>query len=217
MSRDRDVSERDDVPVGGAKRAGSRRGSRILKLALLGGVVAVLISDDLRNQLLDMLFGAEEEFDYSSLTEPPEPAAPPDAPSEPFVHSPAEPGDDTGPAPMDATVAEPDEAAPAQPSEVDAGAVSYASYGAPEAGTDESSEPGEVDAGAVRYADYGAPEVGTDESSEAQRGGSSIAPSPAAWRAAAIEPNADEGTPEEPPPAPPAGWWSPSRPRKGRS
>jgi len=47
---------------------------RILLLAVLGGAVAVAVNDGLRSKLLDALFGAEEEFDYTSNTSP---AAPP--------------------------------------------------------------------------------------------------------------------------------------------
>ena len=47
---------------------------RLLLLALVGGAVAVAVSENLRNKLLDALFGAEEEFDYTSNTSP---AAPP--------------------------------------------------------------------------------------------------------------------------------------------
>ena len=67
-----------------------RRSHRALKLALLGGAVAVLLNEDLRNQLLDLLFGAEEEFDYSSLTEPPVPEGASE-PTEPWVRAAPEP------------------------------------------------------------------------------------------------------------------------------
>ena len=43
---------------------------RLLLLALVGGAVAIAVSEDLRNKLLDALFGAEEEFDYTSNTSP---------------------------------------------------------------------------------------------------------------------------------------------------
>jgi hypothetical protein len=36
------------------------------------------VSEDLRNKVLDALFGAEEEFDYTSTTSPPAPAPAPD-------------------------------------------------------------------------------------------------------------------------------------------
>lgn len=47
---------------------------RLLLVAIVGGVVALAASESLRNKVLDALFGAEEEFDYSSNTSP---AAPP--------------------------------------------------------------------------------------------------------------------------------------------
>jgi hypothetical protein len=58
-----------------------RRGGlgRLLLLAGVGGVLAVAVSEGLRSKILDALFGAEEEFDYSSTTTPPTPA--PEAPA----------------------------------------------------------------------------------------------------------------------------------------
>jgi len=49
-----------------------RRGGfgRTLMLALVAGVLAVALSESLRSKALDLLFGAEEEFDYSSTTMP---------------------------------------------------------------------------------------------------------------------------------------------------
>jgi len=52
------------------KRKRGRRGKGVLGLALVGGVVALVASEDLRKKLLDALFGAEEEFEYSSTTTP---------------------------------------------------------------------------------------------------------------------------------------------------
>lgn len=43
---------------------------RKLLLLVVGGGVALAVSEDLRNKLLDTLFGKEEEFDYSSTTQP---------------------------------------------------------------------------------------------------------------------------------------------------
>jgi len=58
------------------KRARRRRGGlgRSLLLMGLAGVLALGLSESLRSKLLDLLFGAEEEFDYSSTTAPAEPA-----------------------------------------------------------------------------------------------------------------------------------------------
>ena len=61
-----------------------RRGgiAKLLLIAIVGGVIALAVSEDLRNKLLDLLFGAEEEFDYTSTTTPP-PAPAADAVSSP--------------------------------------------------------------------------------------------------------------------------------------
>ncbi|MDQ3849692.1 MAG: hypothetical protein M3296_03640 [Actinomycetota bacterium] len=49
-----------------------RRGGlvRLLLLAVAGGAIALAASENLRNKVLDALFGSEEEFDYSSTTAP---------------------------------------------------------------------------------------------------------------------------------------------------
>jgi hypothetical protein len=60
----RDVSERLRAPK---KRKKSRLG-RIILLALVGAVVALIVSEDARKTVLDTLFGAEEEFEYTSTT-----------------------------------------------------------------------------------------------------------------------------------------------------
>ena len=60
-----------------AKRQRKGRFGRVLLLAIVGGAVAIAVNEGLRNKLLDALFGAEEEFDYTSNTAPaaaPEPA-----------------------------------------------------------------------------------------------------------------------------------------------
>jgi hypothetical protein len=53
-----------------------RRGGLGRKLLLLtvAGLLAVALSEGLRSKLLDLLFGSEEEFDYSSTAVPSEPA-----------------------------------------------------------------------------------------------------------------------------------------------
>jgi hypothetical protein len=43
---------------------------RKLLLLVVGGGIALAVSEDLRNKVLDTLFGKEEEFDYSSTTTP---------------------------------------------------------------------------------------------------------------------------------------------------
>jgi hypothetical protein len=60
-----------------AARKGRRKGRGLLILAV-GGGVAMVASEDLRSKVLDTLFGAEEEFQYSPP--PPESA---DAPTSP--------------------------------------------------------------------------------------------------------------------------------------
>ena len=61
-----------------AKRGGMGLGT-LLGVTVVGGIVALVVSEDLRNKVLDLLFGAEEEFDYTSTTSPtgaPPPAQP---------------------------------------------------------------------------------------------------------------------------------------------
>ena len=49
-----------------------RRGGlvKLLFVGLIGAGVALAVSEGLRNKVLDALFGAEEEFDYTSTTAP---------------------------------------------------------------------------------------------------------------------------------------------------
>ena len=53
-----------------------RRGGlgRTLLLLMVAGVLALALSEGLRSKVLDLLFGSEEEFDYSSATTTPQPA-----------------------------------------------------------------------------------------------------------------------------------------------
>ena len=76
--------------VGDALRAPSkrRRGGGLGKLIVVtfvGAVAAVALSEGLRSKVLDLLFGAEEEFDYSSTTAP---ATPPPAAETPVAPEP---------------------------------------------------------------------------------------------------------------------------------
>jgi hypothetical protein len=41
---------------------------KLILLALIGGVVALVVSEGARKAVLDTLFGAEEEFEYTSTT-----------------------------------------------------------------------------------------------------------------------------------------------------
>jgi hypothetical protein len=58
-----------------ARRKRGRR--RSLRLLLVGGVLALALSADVRKKVLDLMFGAEETFDYSSTTTPATPAPSP--------------------------------------------------------------------------------------------------------------------------------------------
>ena len=54
-----------------APRKRKKRGfGRVLLLGLVGGAVALAVSEGLRKKVLDALFGAEEEFEYTSTTAP---------------------------------------------------------------------------------------------------------------------------------------------------
>ena len=57
----------------GAKKKKRRKG-RLLMLALVGAVLALALSEGLRKKVLDALFGAEEEFEYTASTTPEKPA-----------------------------------------------------------------------------------------------------------------------------------------------
>lgn len=48
----------------------SSNAGRLLLIAFAGAILAVAVSEDLRRALLDKLFGAEEEFEYTSTTSP---------------------------------------------------------------------------------------------------------------------------------------------------
>ena len=47
---------------------------KLLLLGIVSAGVALAVSEDLRKKLLDALFGAEEEFEYTSTTASPTPA-----------------------------------------------------------------------------------------------------------------------------------------------
>ena len=54
------------------RRTGRRRFGlgKALLLAILGAALVLILSEDVRNAVLDRLFGAEEEFEYTSTTTP---------------------------------------------------------------------------------------------------------------------------------------------------
>jgi hypothetical protein len=56
----------------GSRRRRRRKGGvgRVLLVMIVGAALAVALSEDLRSKVLDLLFGAEEEFSYSSTTMP---------------------------------------------------------------------------------------------------------------------------------------------------
>jgi hypothetical protein len=53
----------------GGKKRKTRKG-RLVLVALVGAGLALAVSEDLRKKALDALFGAEEEFEYTSSTTP---------------------------------------------------------------------------------------------------------------------------------------------------
>ncbi len=69
------------APKGATPAKAKRKGGlgKLLLVAIVGGVIALAASEGLRNKVLDALFGAEEEFDYSSNTTPTAPPAEPAA------------------------------------------------------------------------------------------------------------------------------------------
>ncbi|HEY5143351.1 MAG TPA: hypothetical protein VII98_07610 [Solirubrobacteraceae bacterium] len=81
----------DSLKTAGAAFVGVRAGligkpkkkrhwGRAILLVAVGGVLAIALSESLRNKVLDLMFGAEEEFDYVSTTAPPAAAPPAPAP-----------------------------------------------------------------------------------------------------------------------------------------
>jgi len=49
---------------------------KLVLVAIIGGAIALAVSEGMRNKVLDALFGAEEEFDYTSNTAPSSAGAP---------------------------------------------------------------------------------------------------------------------------------------------
>ena len=73
----KDLREAADAlrEAGTALRDGKKRKrkggiGRKLFVLIVGAGIALAVSSDLRNKVLDALFGAEEEFDYTSTTTP---------------------------------------------------------------------------------------------------------------------------------------------------
>ena len=59
-----------------APKKKKKRGSlgKLLVIGVVGAGLALAVSEDLRKKVLDALFGAEEEFEYTSTTSTPTPA-----------------------------------------------------------------------------------------------------------------------------------------------
>jgi hypothetical protein len=125
-SRKQSAGSGEAEPAVGRAGGSRRRGRAVVKALLLGGVVALATKPEVRNRLLDALFGPEEQFDYESLTEPLAPPLSADPPAfaateepdaEESAASPAEDSWYRGDEAPQAAGAEPDEAPPAPPSE----------------------------------------------------------------------------------------------------
>jgi hypothetical protein len=52
------------------KRRSRHTGRKLFMLAILGGIAALILSEGARKAVLDRVFGAEEEFEYTSSTAP---------------------------------------------------------------------------------------------------------------------------------------------------
>ena len=65
----REASER----LRGKKQHKGMTLGRLLLLGLIGAIVVLVLSEDARKMLMDKLFGAEEEFEYTSTTSAPAP------------------------------------------------------------------------------------------------------------------------------------------------
>lgn len=56
--------------IRGKQRKRKHRGRRFVMLVLIGGALTLALSEGARKAVLDKLFGAEEEFEYTSTTSP---------------------------------------------------------------------------------------------------------------------------------------------------
>jgi hypothetical protein len=56
--------------IRGKRRRKRHRGRRLLLLAIIGAGAVLVISEGARKTVLDKIFGAEEEFEYTSTTSP---------------------------------------------------------------------------------------------------------------------------------------------------
>jgi hypothetical protein len=63
------LREASDRLRGRREKKGSALG-KLIVLGIIGAAAALILSEDLRKAVLDRLFGAEEEFEYTSSTAP---------------------------------------------------------------------------------------------------------------------------------------------------
>jgi hypothetical protein len=63
------LREASDRLRGKKDKSGSVLG-KLIVLAIVGAIAAIVLSEDVRKAVLDRLFGAEEEFEYTSTTAP---------------------------------------------------------------------------------------------------------------------------------------------------
>jgi hypothetical protein len=63
------LREASDRLRGKQDKSGSVLG-KLIVIAIIGAIAAVVLSEDVRKAVLDRLFGAEEEFEYTSTTAP---------------------------------------------------------------------------------------------------------------------------------------------------
>src|SRR5215210_982322 len=64
------LREAADTLRGAKKKKRRGRFGKLLVVTLVGGGLALALSEDLRKKVLDALFGAEEEFEYTASTTP---------------------------------------------------------------------------------------------------------------------------------------------------
>jgi len=63
------LREASDRLRGKKEKSGSVFG-KLIVLAIVGAIAAIVLSEDIRKAVLDRLFGAEEEFEYTSTAAP---------------------------------------------------------------------------------------------------------------------------------------------------
>ncbi len=59
-----------DIDSSAQESSGKAKSMGKLLLLIVAAILAMVLSKDVRSKVLDMLFGSEEEFDYSSTTMP---------------------------------------------------------------------------------------------------------------------------------------------------